>query len=185
MKNIFFNKKDLKFLGKNTIIGKTVRIRKPEKVSIGENTIIDDFTYISCAMKIGKNCHIGPGVVINGGDQIIEIGDNVDIGANSTISTSSSNFLVASISSAAVNKKYHFGTISEKIIINDHVLVGSNTVILPGVNLPKGLASSCMTVLRKKKYKEWSLYGGFEGSFISQRNKKLLMNKLKNTKNKN
>ena len=89
----FFNKKDLKFLGKNTIIGKTVRIRKPEKVSIGENTIVDDFTYISCAMKIGKNCHIGPGVVINGGDQIIEIGDNVDIGANSTISTSSSNFL--------------------------------------------------------------------------------------------
>ena len=98
----FFNKKDLKFLGKNTIIGKTVRIRKPEKVSIGENTIVDDFIYFLCnenrkKLSVGRK-------VINGGDQIIEIGDNVDIGANSTISTSSSNFLVASISSAAVNK---------------------------------------------------------------------------------
>ena len=42
--NIFFNISDLKYIGKNVIIGKTVRIRQPEKVSIGDNTIIDDFT---------------------------------------------------------------------------------------------------------------------------------------------
>ena len=45
MENIFFDKSKLKYCGENVIIGKTVRIRKPEEVSIGDGTIIDDFTY--------------------------------------------------------------------------------------------------------------------------------------------
>ena len=45
--NIFFDLKKLKHIGKNVIIGKTVRIRRPELVEIGDNTIIDDFCYIS------------------------------------------------------------------------------------------------------------------------------------------
>ena len=40
MENLFFNFDDLHHLGKNSIIGKTVRIRYPELVSIGDNCII-------------------------------------------------------------------------------------------------------------------------------------------------
>jgi UDP-3-O-[3-hydroxymyristoyl] glucosamine N-acyltransferase len=46
MDNIFFDKSKLKYCGKNVIIGKTVRIRKPEDCIIGDNTIIDDFAYM-------------------------------------------------------------------------------------------------------------------------------------------
>jgi hypothetical protein len=44
MENIFFDLKKLKYLGTGAIIGKTVRIRKPEEAIIGDYTIIDDFT---------------------------------------------------------------------------------------------------------------------------------------------
>lgn len=57
--NIFFDISKLKSCGKNVIIGKTVRIRNPEKVSIGNNVIIDDFTYISGEVEIGDYVHIG------------------------------------------------------------------------------------------------------------------------------
>ena len=53
--NIFFDIFKLKKLGKNVIIGKTVRIRYPELVEIGNNVIIDDFTYISTSLKIHNN----------------------------------------------------------------------------------------------------------------------------------
>ena len=43
MSNIFFDIKKLKKCGNNVTIGKTVRIRYPELVSIGDNVIIDDF----------------------------------------------------------------------------------------------------------------------------------------------
>ena len=41
--NIFFDLTRLKSIGHHVIIGKTVRIRYPELVEIGDNVIIDDF----------------------------------------------------------------------------------------------------------------------------------------------
>jgi acetyltransferase-like isoleucine patch superfamily enzyme len=46
MNNVFFERSQLKHCGENIIIGKTMHIRYPELVSIGDNRIIDDFTYI-------------------------------------------------------------------------------------------------------------------------------------------
>ena len=66
MKNIFFDINDLAHVGTGVIIGKTVRIRNPEKVSIGDNTIIDDFTYISGSIEIGEHVHVGAGCTLSG-----------------------------------------------------------------------------------------------------------------------
>ena len=52
MDNLFFDIDKLKKKGKNVIIGKTVRIRYPELVEIGDNVIIDDFTYISTQLVL-------------------------------------------------------------------------------------------------------------------------------------
>ena len=65
--NIFFGINCLKSRGKNVIIGKTVRIRYPELVEIGDNVIIDDFTYISTSLKIENFVHISSGCKIIGG----------------------------------------------------------------------------------------------------------------------
>ena len=69
MENLFFDIKDLKHFGKNSIIGKTVRIRYPELVSIGDNCIIDDFTYISTQLTLENYCHISSGCKFIGGQK--------------------------------------------------------------------------------------------------------------------
>ena len=88
--NIFFNTAELKTCGKNVIIGKTVRIRYPELVEIGDNVIIDDFCYISTTLKIGSNVHISAGCKIIGGrqakvslDEFSTLSPNVVIAAGS------------------------------------------------------------------------------------------------------
>ena len=67
MENIFFDIKKIRHIGQNVIIGKTVRIRYPELVSIGDDCIIDDFTYISTSLEMNKNVHISSGAKIIGG----------------------------------------------------------------------------------------------------------------------
>lgn len=67
MENIFFDLSRLKSIGKNVIIGKTVRIRYPELVEIDDNVIIDDFTYISTALRIHSYVHISSGCKLIGG----------------------------------------------------------------------------------------------------------------------
>lgn len=162
MENIYFDFKKLKHLGKGAIIGKCVRIRRPELVSIGDNTIIDDFTYISCEMTIGSYCHIASNVTISGGKQKITIGNFVGISAGCSIHASSSDYICASFELPSIPDKFHFGGTSEPISIDDHVLLGAQSVVLPGVHLPIGFASTAHTVIRKNTYKSWYLYGGYQ-----------------------
>ena len=117
--NIFFDLKRLKYVGKNVIIGKTVRIRKPEEVSIGDNTIIDDFTYISCAMEIGKNCHIASNVSISGGSGKLIMGDYSTVSNGSSIHCASSDYRECSLDLPSVPIEQQFGGTVEDVTIGD------------------------------------------------------------------
>ena len=56
-----------KKIGKNVQISPQVYIRYPELVEIGDNVIIDEFVYITTALKLGNFIHIAPHVSIIGG----------------------------------------------------------------------------------------------------------------------
>ena len=79
-KNIFFDVSRLKGCGENVVIGKSVRIRYPELVEIGDDCIIDDFTHISTALRLSSRIHISAGCKLIGGQS-----GNVVIGEYSTL----------------------------------------------------------------------------------------------------
>jgi acetyltransferase-like isoleucine patch superfamily enzyme len=158
MENIFFNIDDLKYCGENVIIGKSVRIRNPEKVSIGSNTIIDDFTYISCELEIGEYCHISSNVHFGGGKSKITIGNYVGIATGCSIHGCSSDYMEISLDLPSVPEDKKYGGKCSPIIIEDYCLLGSHTVVLPGTHLPEGLATGAHMVVGGQKYKSWTLY---------------------------
>jgi acetyltransferase-like isoleucine patch superfamily enzyme len=156
--NIFFSISDLKKCGKNVIIGKTVRIRHPELVEIGDNVIIDDFTYISGNVKIGSFVHIASSCTIQAGHASIEIGSFVGISAGCRIFAVTSNYLIPSLDLPVIQKKFSYGSIHEDTRIGDDVLIGANCVVLNGVVIPNGVAFGAGLTIRKKEYVEWRLY---------------------------
>ena len=160
MENIFLDLNELKYLGKGAIIGKTVRIRKPEETVIGDYTIIDDFTYISCALTTGSYCHIAPNVTISGGSGRVTMGNFAGISCGASIHTMSEDFACASFHMPSIPKELRFGALCGDIVIEDYVLLGARSVVLPGVHLPEGFASAAHTIIAKKKYEPWVLYGG-------------------------
>lgn len=178
--NIFFDINDLKHLGENVIIGKTVRIRKPEEVSIGDNTIIDDFTYISCAMEIGKNCHIASNVSISGGKGKLTMGDYSTISNGCSIHCASSDYRECSLDLPSVPQPEQFGGHVEDVEIEDFVVVGAHSCILPGSKLAKGSAFGAYTLIKKSSdIQEFHLYVGSSCRDLGQRKNK---EKLENIK---
>jgi galactoside O-acetyltransferase len=167
--NIFFELKDLAYLGRGARVGRCVRVRQPDRVRIGDFTIIDDFTYISGGFEIGQFGHVAPNVSLIGARGTIRCGDFVGFAAGSCVYASSSDYLAASLELPGVPKEFQVGGSTEDVFLSDHVLLGSNTVILPGVNLPEGVATAAHTVLRKRKYRPWTLYGGVDGRPLAQR----------------
>lgn len=160
MDNIFFDLKKLKYLGHGCIIGKTVRIRKPEECIIGDNTIIDDFTYISCTIEIGTNCHIASNVALTGGAGKFKMGNFSTLSNNCTVHCASSDYDKFSMDLPSAPKELQYGGIVENITLGNEVVIGAHSCILPGVILPDGVACGAYSLLRKQTYEANTLYVG-------------------------
>lgn len=186
--NIFFNKSELKYLGRNTIIGKTVRIRKPYDVTIGDNSIIDDFTYISVGMDIGNNSHIASNVSISGG----QYGARFIMGNYSTISNgcsihcASSDFKECSLELPSIPKDEHIGGVFSDIQLGNYVIVGAHSCILPGVVVPDGVAFGAYTLVKPNiKLLPYHLYVGIDCRDLGLRdNTELIENHIKSKNGK-
>jgi len=181
--NIFFDISKLKHVGKNVIIGKTVRIRQPEEVSIGDNSIIDDFTYISCALEMGRNCHIASNVSISGGRGKLTIGNYSTLSNGCSVHCASSDYRECSLDLPSVPEEEQFGGEVVDIMVGDFVTVGAHSCILPGVNVPEGSAFGAYTLIKSEhNLKPYHLYVGHTCKDLGERkNIHLLDNvKLKN-----
>ena len=178
MENLFFDKRELKYCGEGVIIGKTVRIRYPDQVSIGDGTIIDDFCYISCSADIGKHCHIASHVNISGGGGRLKMGNYVGVASGCSLNIQSSDYLTASFELPSIPKALRFGGYGKMIYLSDHVLLGAHTVVLPDVILPEGTATTAQTIVRNKSYESWCLYSGPDAKKLLKRNNKKLMRHL-------
>lgn len=179
MENIFFDKSKLKYCGENVIIGKTVRIRKPEECIIGDNTIIDDFAYISCPIEIGNNCHIASHVSISGGEGKFYMGNYSTISNHSSVHCASSDYSKLSLDLPSVPKELQYGGEIGEVIIGDYVTIGAHSCILPNVKIPDGFACGAYTLLKPSNYLSWGLYLGIPAKFLKIRDGvEYLLNKL-------
>ncbi len=176
--NIFFDLSKLKHVGKNVIIGKTVRIRQPEKVSIGDNTIIDDFTYISCAAEIGKNCHIASNVSISGGKGTLVMGDYSTISNGCSLHCASSDYRMCSLDLPSVPEEQQFGGEVGDILIGDYVTIGAHSCILPYAKIPEGVAVGGYTMVKGvNRLLPYHLYVGHNCRDLGERgNQEAMMN---------
>ena len=180
--NIFFDLGQLKNCGKNVIIGKTVRIRYPELVEIGNNVIIDDFTYISTALKLHSNVHISAGCILIGGkNAYIEMKEFSTLAPNVVLSAGSDDYL-SGIATPMVPMKYKGNAKIGKIILNKHCIVGAGSVVLPNVVFNEGACLGALS-LANKSLEEYSLYAGIPAKFIKTRNKKEIIELEKLLKN--
>lgn len=174
--NIFFDFSSLAKLGNHAIIGKTVRIRKPARVRIGDCAIIDDFTYISCGLTVGRYTHIGAGGILIGGNAHITIGDFVNIAPGCRIVAASHDFTEGGLAGPTIPSEFADESVTADIIIENHALFGTGTVILPGCHIPEGVATGAMTLITSKtKLEPWSLYAGTPARFIKTRQSKRIL----------
>jgi len=168
--NIFFDIAKLKKCGANVIIGKTVRIRYPDLVEIGNNVIIDDFTYISTALKIDGNVHIAAGCQLIGGRHAsITIGEFSTLAPNVVLAAGSDDY-ISGIASPLVPVEYKGRVEIGHIQLGRHCIVGANSTVLPNVIMQDGAAIGAQS-LAKNKLSGWTLYGGIPTRALKERNR--------------
>jgi acetyltransferase-like isoleucine patch superfamily enzyme len=158
VENIFFDLKKLKSCGDNVIIGKTVRIRNPELVEIGNNVIIDDFTYISGNISIGNYVHIAASCTLQASKSKITLSDFAALASGCRVVASGADFVNCGFDYATAPSELRYGGVNKEVYVGKYVQVGLNSVVLPGSNLPIGFTCGALSKLVDSfTYKAWSI----------------------------
>ena len=115
-------------------------VRGVEKFFPGAGTFIDQRAYLNCAggkwngnaghITLGRNCEIGPYSVLWGAGGIT-MGDNVHLGAHVSITAHEARHIRANDIDPLKPLEMEFAS----VVIEDHVLICSGTVIVPGVRI--------------------------------------------------
>lgn len=165
-------KMGFKYLGSNVKISVNATIYNHDQIEIGNNSRIDDFCIISGKVVIGENCHITPMCLLAGGIPGVFLSDFCTLAYGVKIFAQSDDYSGNTLTNSLIPKKYK-KEIFNSVFLHKHVIIGSNSVVLPGVDIAEGCSVGAMTLVNKST-KPWGIYIGTPARRLKERNKNLL-----------
>lgn len=167
------NSLGFKRLGANVKISDKASIYNPELMEIGDHVRIDDFCVLSGKITLGRNVHIAIFCNIGGGDLGVTLGDFSGLAYGCHVFSQSDDYSGQTLTNPTVPDKYKRETKSP-VLIKRHCIVGTCSVILPGVTIEEGTSIGAMSMVTKST-EPWSIYFGIPAKRLKARSRELLV----------
>lgn len=164
--------KGFKKLGSNVLISDKASIYNCDEMEIGDNSRIDDFCVVSGKVTIGRNVHIAVFCNIAGGDQGITLEDFSGLAYGCHVFSQSDDYSGRTMTNPTVPAQFK-GETKAAVRIGRHVIIGTASIVVPGVNVEDGCSVGAMTLVTKST-EAWGIYFGIPAKRIKNRNKGLL-----------
>jgi galactoside O-acetyltransferase len=173
----FYSGKELAELGLakygvNILISKKTSIYNPSKISIGSNVRIDDYCVLSAGeggIEIGDYVHIAVFCSLIGAGKIT-LSNFSGLSSRVSLYSSNDDYSGEFLTNPTVPKQFT-GVQHNEVYLGKHAIVGSGSVILPGVILEEGVAVAALSLVTK----QCACFGIYSGSRkIGERKKDLL-----------
>ncbi|TNE36485.1 acyltransferase [bacterium] len=168
-----------KSIGRNVLLSRNTCIYGVARISIGNNTRIDDYCVISAGkggIVIGNYVHIAIFASLQG-DGKITLEDFSGISSRSTIYSSNDDYSGSFMSNPTVPNEYK-NVNTQDVTIGKHVLVGSGSIILPGVTMKLGSAVGALSLVNRD-CEEFVIYRGNPAKALIPRSRNLLIHEKK------
>jgi len=174
-----YKKSDFNKFGRNTFLSKSVEIRRPHLVTIGNNCAIDTGFYCTTKATIGNFIHIGPYVTIIGGERSkIIINNFASIAAGCRFICASDMHTDKGMSGPTIPEKYRDKVVYSTIVVGMCANVATNSVIMPGIIIGEGSVIGPNSVITKNT-NPWTVYVGNPARPIKVRNKNKILTFVK------
>jgi acetyltransferase-like isoleucine patch superfamily enzyme len=160
-----------KSLGANALISRNTCIYTPEKISIGDNVRIDDFSFLLGEITFGNQIHVAPYCLLMGAYGIV-IEDFAGISSRTSIYSATDDFGGDVLTGPTIGDEYKNVT-GGPVIIKKHVIIGATTVILPDLTLGEGVSVGAHSLVTKS-LAPWGIYFGCPVKRIKDREQGLL-----------
>jgi acetyltransferase-like isoleucine patch superfamily enzyme len=175
----FYNSKQLqklgfKSVGENVLIAKDAIVIGFENISIGSNVKIDSNVTLAASggyLIIGNWIHIGGSSHLSCSGGIV-LNDFVTISQGVKIYSASDDYSGNTLTNPTVSETYK-NVQREPVMIEKHVIIGSNSVVAPGTILEIGVAIGALS-FAKGRLQAWNIYGGNPIKRLKSRSTNLL-----------
>jgi galactoside O-acetyltransferase len=161
--------------GTNVLISRATFIGGFPRIRLGSNIRIDDFASLSVPplgfLEIGSNVHIGSGSYLGCGGGII-LENFVGLSQGVRIYSASDDFSGEYLTNPTIPDSYRNVTKSP-VTLRAHAIIGSGSVILPGVEVAMGVAVGALSLVNRS-LSDWGIYSGTPARFVKARSKNLL-----------
>lgn len=158
--------------GKNVLISRKASIYGAGKISIGSNVRIDDFCILSGRIELGNHIHVAAYSALYGGEAGVFVGDFANISSRVCVYSVSDDYSGNAMTNPTVPGEYK-DVDSRPVHIESNVIIGSTSVVLPGVHLAQGSAFGSFSLI-KRDSEPWSINAGIPAKKIKDRSRKLL-----------
>lgn len=161
-------------VGDNVQISDRASLYGVGRITIGSHVRIDDFCVLAAGasgIELGSYVHIGVGCSLIGAGKIT-LCDFSGLSSRISIYSSSDDYTGATMTNPTVPPAFT-GVSHADVFLGRHVIVGSGSVILPGVTLGEGVAVGALSLVYKN-CEAFGIYSGNPARRISERKRDLL-----------
>jgi galactoside O-acetyltransferase len=159
-------------LGINVLISTRASIYNADRISIGDNSRIDDFCLLSGKVEVGRNVHFAAYSHVAGGEEGISFGDFSALAYGCHVFSQSDDYSGETLTNPTVPAKFKSIT-KASVKISNHVIIGTNSIVFPGVTIAEGCSIGAMSLVNKDT-EEWGIYTGIPANRIKDRSRNLL-----------
>lgn len=160
-------------LGRNVRISDKAAIYNPEQIEIGDHSRIDDFCVVSGKVSIGRNVHIAVFCNVAGGSEGITFEDFSGLAYGCHVFSQSDDYTGRTLTNPTVPARFK-REFKKAVRLGRHCIVGTNSLIFPGVILAEGCSIGAMSMVTKST-EEWGVYSGIPARRLKDRKRDLLV----------
>jgi acetyltransferase-like isoleucine patch superfamily enzyme len=160
--------------GDNVKVHNLVVIVSPENMVLGSRIIIDDFVFIGFHRRLilGNYVHIASHSSITGGGRVL-MSDFTALSSGVRLISGTDDYTGASLTNPTIPAEFREvrrGT----IVLEPHVIIGSNAVVLPDITIGEGSSVGAGSVVTRS-LAPWGVYAGVPARLIKPRPKEALL----------
>lgn len=161
--------------GEDVLISRKASLYNAHNIFLGSHVRVDDFALIGPGsdreVRIGDHVHIAAYVALFGGGGIV-LEDFVGLASRVTLYSASDDYSGDFLTCPCVPDELRH-VITERVVLEQHVVIGATVVILPGVRIGVGSAVGAMSLV-KGDLAPWGIYAGVPARLIRPRSQGLL-----------
>ena len=161
-------------MGNNVLISDKSSIYGASRIELGDNVRIDDFCILSAGdggIEICDNVHIACYSSLLGNGKI-KMCKFSGLSSRVSVYSSTDDYTGNYMTNPTVHKDFT-NVMSGDVTLGEHVIIGAGSVILPNVNLAKGVAVGALSLVTRG-FEEFTIIAGSPAKRIKDRSKKLL-----------